>query len=570
MNKQTAASFLMQATLGADQQAIDDVAEKGVDAWLDRQFKAKLTPDDSYQQETSKIWKHFRRRLVRAHGKKAIDGDGNNPALPYNWYFRMAWWHKVLSVPSTSEHLLRHRIALALSEILVISENSQLELDAVAMASYYDIFYKHAFGQYSDILYEVSMHPCMGVYLSHMNNQKADPEKNIHPDENYAREIMQLFSIGLFELNQDGSRKKDKQGRDIPTYDNRDIKEMARVFTGLKAARYLYEWNTGFFPYNNTPVEFADGVSKVYKTIPFVDMISPMLMDEKFHDRGAKKLLKGRINIGPGQSGKSDIQQAVSALVSHPSTAPFIARKLIQQLVTSNPSPNYIQAVAAQFGSKGNMAAVVRTILTHPEARRPEKLKSPLLRVSQLLRAFNVRNQSGKLWLVGDDIKESLGQLALASPTVFNFYRPDYTPHGPIENKGQVAPEFELHNSATSVAYINTMYYWFFGDYFPLVSTRISRAHKNIVELDPDTLHASGANKLAPDFSFELELARKGQIDQLIEHVSLLLTGNKKCDVKRDIKGAVSNYPDESVWVVQTVVFMIAISPQFAVLEAAA
>ena len=570
MNTEQAACFLMQASLGSDYQTIQQVSEQGAEHWLDSQLNSSLQPDDRFYKKTSDVWQYFRQKLLQEHGIKTINGEGNNPALPYKYYFRMAWWDKTLSLPANSDALLRHRVALALSEILVISENSQLELDALAMGNYYDILYRHAFGSYQDMLQEVSMNPCMGVYLSHMNNQKADSNQNIHPDENYAREIMQLFSIGLYELNMDGSRKKDSQGRDIPTYDNRDIKVMARIFTGLKAASYRYEWKADFFPYTGDPIQFNDGVSKAYKTIPFVDMVKPMVVDEIFHDKDSKRLLKGRIDLPARQKGEQDIREAVNALVAHPSTAPFIAHKLIQQLVTSNPSPEYIQAVAEKFGPKGDMKAVIKAILLHPESRRPKKLKAPVIRVTQILRAFNASNVSGKYWLTGDDIKESLSQLPLASPTVFNFYKPDYAPQGVIENKGLVAPEFELHNASTSVAYINTMYTWIFGEYLPLVSTEISREYNNIAELDPERLEKNDIDRLGLNFKAELKLARAGELDQLIERMSLILTGSKDCLVKREIKQAINNYPDEPLWVVQTIAFMITISPQFAILEAAA
>ncbi len=566
--RQEASRFLMQATLGADHETIEKVSRQGTTSWLDEQLDTGLKNNDRYLKKTSEIWQSFRKKLVKAHGVKALDGDGNNPALPYQWYFRMAWWDKNLS--SDTENLLRHRVALALSEILVISENSQLELDAEGLASYYDILYTNAFGSYKDMLYDVSMHPTMGVYLSHLNNRKADPSKNIHPDENYAREIMQLFSIGLFELNMDGTRKKDANGNDIPTYDNRDIKEMARIFTGLKASQYLYEWDTGFFPFSGDNISFSDGVSKTYKSIPFVDMVNPMVIDDKYHDTGAKKLLGGRINLKARQRGKKDIRMAVKALVAHPSTAPYIAHKLIQQMVTSNPSPAYVQAVASKWGPEGDMKAVIREIFTHPEAQKGKKLKSPILRVTQLMRAYNATNSSGKLWLTGDDIKEQLSQHPLAAPTVFNFYKPDYSPHGKITNKGLVAPEFELHNSSTSVSFINTMYGWFFGEYYPLVSTQISQSVNNVPELDPDTLFSNKRDALYLDFSEELVLARRKKFKDLIRRVSLTLNGTEKCDVEREIMSAISNYPTESKWVVQTVVFIVSISPQFAVLEGAA
>lgn len=586
-NTQSEASrFLMQATLGADQSLINQVARQGIEPWLEQQLGTALDQPNTYRDKTGEIWKHFRRRFKRNYGEGAINGDGNNPALPYKWYFHMAWWHEALS-NDQPQHLLRQRIAQALSELLVISDNSVLELDAEGMASYYDILYRHAFGSYSDMLYEVSMHPCMGVYLSHMNNRKADPSKHIHPDENYAREIMQLFSIGLFELNADGTRKKDASGQDIPTYDNRDIKQLARVFTGLKAHSYEYEWLTSFWSsdYNGYPVGFEDGVEKTYKTVPFVNMIQPMNVDESYHDREPKQLLKGHISLPGGQSGEQEIHTVVQRLVAHPSTAPFVAKHLIQQLVTSNPTRDYVEAAARKFGARGDMKAMLREILTYPlhnpVSSRPsrsgrktvksQKLKSPLLRTTQLLRAFNVHNRSGKLWLTGEMFGSELSQHPLSAPTVFNFYKPDFVPHGPVEAAGLVAPEFELHNSATSIAYVNLMYYWFFGEYYPGVSTVISSEEGiyNAPELDPDRLLYRKKDKLNLYLDEWKQLARyPSQHDELIQQMSLMLTGKKQLPIHARIKQAFSSYANNPLWVVQTVAFMIAISPEFTVLEA--
>lgn len=579
--KQEASRFLMQATLGADEATIEQVAKQGVSSWLDDQLSGGLPTDDSFEAETTEIWKHFRHKLKRRYGTSAINGEGNNPALPYKFYFHMAWWHKTLT--ASPEQLLRHRVAQALSEILVISDNSVLELDAEGMANYYDILYRNAFGRYGDILEQVSLHPCMGVYLSHMNNRKADPSRNIHPDENFAREIMQLFSIGLFELNEDGSRKKDAAGRDIPTYDNRDIKELARVFTGIQAHSYEYEWQTSFWPkeYNGAALNFADGVEKTYKTIPFVNMRKPMKIDESYHDRGSKSLLKGHIKLPGRQTGEQEIRTVVERLVSHPSTAPFIARHLINQLVTSNPTPEYIRAVARKFGSQGDMKAAVREILTYPLQHRTsigqsyevqsQKLKSPLLRVTQLLRAFGAHNQSGKLWITGDSIEDALEQHPMSAPTVFNFYKPDYVPHGPLRDAGLVAPEFELHTSATSIAYVNMMYYWLFGDYYPLVSTEINSdpAIQNAPELNPDILSRPGKDKIKLNWSEEVAMAKsRSRHEELIDRISLKLTGKTNLPIKRKIKKSFATYDGNPLWVVQTIVFMIAISPEYTVLEA--
>lgn len=576
--------FLSQATLGFDNRLLDHVTEIGIAAWLDEQLNSRVD-EGTFQRLTEEIWHHFRKKLVTEHGEAAINGDGNNPALPYKWYFHMGWWHHTLT---SREHLLRQRVALALSELLVISDNSALELDGIGMASYYDLLYRHAFGKYTDLLYDVSLHPCMGIYLTHMNNRKAVPAQNIHPDENYAREIMQLFTIGLYELNPDGTRKK-AGNDDIPTYDNRDISGLARVFTGLKASSYEYEWVTSFWDnsYNGYPVDFGDGIDKTYKTIPFVNMTSPMAGDEKYHDRGAKSLLKGRIKLPGNQNVSDEIRQTVNGLVAHPNTAPFVATHLIRQLVSSNPSPDYVAAVARSFGSEGDLKAAVETTLLYPQNNRimkkgdgsggnrkePEaqKMKAPILRATQLLRGFNVNNRSKRLWLIGDDLQEVLQQHPLSAPTVFNFYKPDFVPHGPLEKAGLTAPEFELHTSATSIGYVNLMYYWFFGDYLPAVSTEINRTPQinNVAELDPEILQQNSEDRLFFDFIEELEMAADPALhDQLIERLSVHLTGRQNLPIKDDIKEAFNSYSDQPLWVVQTICFLLSVSSYFVIQEA--
>lgn len=218
-----ASFFLMQATLGANYDTISNVASTGIETWLDNQLNSSFDNTDSFENRVNQIWQYFKTQAITASGD---NGSGNiigvgNATLPYNFYFRMAWWHRTLAKANSnmnvnnpitnakeidSNDLVRHRIAQALSEIIVISDKSNLELDALGMANFYDIFYENAFGNYSDILKEVSLHPCMGVYLTHLNNKKENG--NQHPDENYARELMQLFTIGLNELNSDASEKK--------------------------------------------------------------------------------------------------------------------------------------------------------------------------------------------------------------------------------------------------------------------------------------------------------------------------------------------------------------------------
>lgn len=577
-----ASRFLMQATLGANYSTIEQVATTGPTQWLTQQLNHTVANGDSFLQKTSSIWQDFRARLLAQVGgdSSRLDGAGNAAALPYWLYWRMAWWQRTLAKGSNesagfeynSENMVRHRVAQALSEIIVISDASNLELDAEGFASFYDLLYKHAFGSYSDLLGDISLHPCMGAYLTHMNNQKADEAKNIHPDENFAREIMQLFSIGLFELNPDGSRKKDADGNDIPTYTNADITELARVYTGIKAASYDYEWPNfdNDWPYiQGQPVSFDEGVDLQYRRIPFVDMISLMSSDENYHDQGAKRLLNGHIDLPAGQSTVKDIRDVAKQLTSHPSTAPFVAYRLIQQLVTSNPSPSYVQSVAEAFGRNGDLKATVRAILTHDEAANGVKLKSPALRTTQILRAFNAYNDSGKMWVLGERLKASVDQHVMSSPTVFNFYLPDYQPHGAIEDANQVAPEFELHTSSNSVNYANLMYQWFFGEDLPPVSTVLHAQDETLPEVDFTRL-TNAADKLKLDLSVEEAMAANGEYDALIERISLLLTGSSNIAIKARIKEAFDGFKDDPVngpkWVVQTVLFMISISPEFTVL----
>lgn len=630
----------MQATLGADQGTVEEVAAAGIVPWLDQQLDESpgggghLSSRRTFEEKVSELWSGtdgtagFRQAFVERWTEARVNGEGNNPALPYKYYFRMAWWHAALSkgllvdydgaapyalpdpqsgAPAITEreadrsNLVRQRIAQALSEIVVVSDDSKLELDAVGLGSFYDILYRNAFGSYATLLEEVSLHPCMGVYLSHMNNRKGDPSANIHPDENYAREIMQLFTIGLYELNRDGTPKLDAQGQRIPTYDNTDIKELARVFTGLSAATYEYEWPSArvgedgteltFASINGYPVTFDDDVSALFKAPPFVDMISRMALHDAYHDLEPKRLLGGHIDLpqrtagASGEATRADISEAVQRLVAHPSTAPFIATRLIERLVTSNPLPAYVDAVAAAFGESGNLGAAVRTLLTYPlenpvtaavgegGTTGPQKLKSPMLRTTQLLRAFRAQTPSMRHWGVGLLMEDAVRQHPVASPTVFNFYKPDFAPHGPIEEAGAVAPEFELHNASTSIGYVNMMYEMLFGEALPMMTTVISADTSNIPELEFERNRSRAGDVLAFDFSAELALAENpGQHVALIERVSTLLTGRSEHPERDGILSVISQYdsrePLQRLWLVQTVVFLIVISAQYAVLEA--
>jgi len=551
MTKNKASKFLMQASIGANMKDIEHLSKIGKKAWIQEQFLK--TPNDSCEEKVDAIWNHFVKDLSENWGRAKIVGNGL--VLPYWMYWRMSWWDTALK----TEEVLRHRIALALSEILVISDKSILELNSYGLANYYDMLYKHAFGNYEELLYDVSMHPCMGVYLTHLNNPKENKEKNIHPDENFAREVMQLFTVGLYELNLDGTKKVDKDGNSIATYDNKDIKQVARVFTGLGPGKYWWPWED----YSSYPVSWGIKENKV----PNIDLSIPMQPFEQWHEKGEKILLK-KHKIKKGQSTKEDIKETIKFLVHEQNTAVFISKKLIQSLTTSNPSKKYIKDISKTFmdnghGKTGDLKAVISKILLHKEASKGVKLKEPMLRTTQILRGFGAYNDSGKLWGTGFNIEQNIKQHPLSAPSVFNFFQNDYSPHGMIKNKGLVAPEFQLMDAATSIAYVNLMYEWFFGEDYLLISTKASSTAFDQPELDYTKLNKDDLIKL--NLKYEKKLAKENP-SKLIDHLSLILTaGRLEDENKKDILESIKLYKNRADWIVQTTLFMITISPDFTV-----
>ncbi|WP_395748212.1 DUF1800 family protein [Prosthecobacter sp.] len=452
-----AARFLIQAAFGPDQDDTDaDIIPENVEALMAMGLEAWI--DDQFTRPIGYIQPYTNWALQYANGM-ALYGN----------YKEHAWWERAMGVPklrpdSTTTQLpdpLRQRVAFALSEILVTSDRPEtLAVDYEGMANYYDIFEENAFGNYLDILKKVAMHPVMGVYLSHLGNQKANPALNIHPDENFAREIMQLFTIGLWQLETDGTRKTypvghPQAGQFIPTYSNSDITELARVFTGLT-------WNdSATFNPNN----LING-----------DRLHPMKIFDAYHDCGAKTLLNGYVvaastpsSGSTGTAGTADITAAVTNLFNHPNVGPFVGRLLIQRFVTSNPSHAYIGRVAAKFndngsGVRGDMKAFIKAILTDPEARDPAmmdsptfgKMLEPFLRVVNLVRAFNGASVSGRYPL--DQFNLDHQQDPQNSPSVFNFFLPGHSPAGPVTQMGLVAPEFQILNATSAITGANYFY----------------------------------------------------------------------------------------------------------------
>ncbi|MEM0895849.1 MAG: DUF1800 family protein [Verrucomicrobiota bacterium] len=532
--------FLQQATMGSTYATIQSVSSTGIPVWIENQFNLPATS-----------------HVAMNNALTIQETDETGEMIPESAYI-WTWWETALY----SDDALRQRVAFALSEILVIAQTTDLLEDIFwGVATYYDILVLNAFGNYRDILYQVSTNPAMGHFLSHVKNRPTDLPNNIFPDENYAREVMQLFSIGLFELNQDGTRKKDAQGNDIPTYDNTDITNFAKVFTGLTFNPQNPNNGTPWYGESDQgPVASIDdylGADESWMGIQ-------MTQFEPMHESGLKVLLNGTTTNGNIQQ---DLDAAIDNLFNHPNTGPFVGRLLIQRLVTSNPSPQYVYRVAAAFndngsGVRGDMKAVVRAILLDPEARNRSsignsefgKLREPVLRHTHLGRAFQYRPSSGFLRMDGYDGQESYGQRPMRAPSVFNFYLPDHQPLGPIKDAGLVAPEFQITTATTTIKTLN-----FFATAIPF---------EYIVPVEDET---NPGLTLVDDFSVEEQLVQSGNISGLLDRLDILLTRGQMAPTTRAalevaINGAVGSGA-ESWEVARFAVSLVASSPDFAVLR---
>ncbi|ULC60818.1 DUF1800 domain-containing protein [Flaviramulus sp. BrNp1-15] len=447
--------FLAQATFGTDLNYIKTVSENPFEDWIDSQFAMN---SQSMGILTQSIYNQAKNIYV-ANGGNADDYFG-----PFWPHFQYAWWQSNIG----NQDLLRQKVALALSEFLVISWDSALGDYGVGLGSYYDVLKDNAFGNFRELLLEMTLHPMMGGYLSHYNNPRSFPEQNIHPDENFAREVMQLFTIGLYELNQNGTYVLDSNGDRIPTYNNDDIKEFAKVFTGLGPAEVMEnEWNV--------TANFGVGFYFAIKD-------KSMVMYDDWHQPGEKHLLNG-YTVPSGQSGMKDIEDAIDNLFNHQNIAPFVSLRLIQQMVKSNPSPGYIGRVSAAFnntkGVRGDMKAVIKAILLDEEARSCSwienptqgKLIEPMVRYFNVARQIDLNNQNNLNWNVGYNFFNATRQLPLAAPHVFNFYLPDYVPSSEFDAANLLGPEFQIHNSASSLAYVNEVDYWTYPQWYSILNT---------------------------------------------------------------------------------------------------
>jgi uncharacterized protein (DUF1800 family) len=500
--------FLNQASFGATLDESQVVIDMGFAAWIDREL---ATP-------ASLQLPHLR-SLPAPQNRAELHADRVD-----------VWFRNVVN----GSDQLRQRVAFALSEIMVVSQLGALQQAPYSVADYYDQLALNAFGNYRDLIEIVTLHPAMGVYLSMLGNQKPNPALSIRPDENYARELMQLFSIGLVELNLDGSVKTDSVGQPVPTYNQSVIEGFAHVFTG---------WN-----YAGAPAFQQAFLNDNNQTVP-------MQLYPAFHDDGAKTLLRG-VTVPAGQTGDQDLAMALDNIFNHPNVGPFIAIRLIQRLVTSNPSPGYVARVASVFnnngsGVRGDLGAVVKAILLDSEARPAMhmeidgKIKEPLMRLTQLWRAYGANSQSGVFPLFPAYI--IFGQGPLQAPHVFNFFSPFYAPPGEIRNSGLVAPELQI-----ATEYQNT----FATNYFFLLTF-----DWNSEKQDP------GQDEVLIDIGEEIALA--GDTNALVDLVAgKLLAGEISATLRAEMVNMIDRVriaaPGNNAALAAEAIYFVISSPEFA------
>jgi uncharacterized protein (DUF1800 family) len=527
-----AVRLLQQASFGPTTASIDSLAATTNAVWIDQQialpWAASFVP--------------------YIDGKFALGEDYRPKGSKYsaNWPAYRFW-----STAASANDQLRRRVGFALHEIFVVSTiDSNLYFHSRAYANYLDLLNKHALGNFRNLIEDIALSPVMGIYLSHMRNPKEDPVTGRMPDENFARELMQLFTIGLHELNPDGTVKTGADGKPIETYGNADVMALAKVFTG---------WSWGFPDNELTTNNFRWGNPDYSSTKDRRIDLQRMKNYPGQHSTAEKKLFAGKpwaVTIPANGTPDSDLRTALDTLFNHPNVGPFIGRQLIQRLVTSNPSPAYVARVAAAFnnngrGVRGDMAAVVRAILLDTEARTTPpaaaKLREPALRITQWMRAFGATSPSGDYMVTGD--LEPLGQRIYAPPSVFSYFRPGYVPAGTaMATAGATAPEFQIVNEGSTAAWVN-----------------LAR------NMAGSGIGWNGSSHdLLSSMATPTSLVSTGNVNALIEHLNLLLfAGTMSAELKFDILDAVSGVAgsdaNSHAWRARIALFMALASPEYLV-----
>jgi uncharacterized protein (DUF1800 family) len=576
--------LLLQATYGPTLEEIERVKQLGTVGWIDNQLSMRSAYTNSEDSWPSHLQRTRQIALRAEPGKDWLSGGVfNQSTADYSSldYQMAAWWENALGSPSneTGSDQLRQRIAYALSQLLVTSDSVPiLRYRGESLATYYDLLARHAFGNYRTLLGEIARSPAMGVYLSHQGNAKAKASTGSRPDENFAREVIQLFTIGLYELNLDGSPNRDGNtntypdpGKNmVPTYTQNDIEEMAKVMTGWDLAG-----NSHFGRLSTRGGDFT----------------RPMVFHPERHEDESASGGDGSVTVMgetfalDSGTDRSGLDTALDLLFNHPNVAPYVSRHLIQRLVTSNPSSAYLARIARVFnnngnGVKGDLKAVVRAILLDPEARDEShlldpsygKAKEPLLAITQLLRAIHASPLNG--WSSQEDVamngvywfrapQKRLGQGPLRSPSVFNFYSPSHIPRSDhFITHDIVGPEFQIQTDQMLIDYNNLVYS--LTHYFE--KNRIIHVSQMTLAEFADRLHYYSEKVLLTNLDTELaifEQALEGDsnrdfssiddtsqdsegdtpkanaVDALLDHLDLLLLGG---NMSQEYRSAMKHY----------------------------
>ncbi len=543
VSPQDAARFLDEATFGATDADIHDVSMNGYQAWLTEQFGMQPTPSEPAV-ELALIVNNPPCAVgnVTCNAALFVENDTDENLV------QGAFWQQSL----TASDELRQRVKYALSQLFVISSNNSTAIQNMPRgeASYYDMLGTDAFGNFRQLLQDVTLSPMMGQFLSMLGNDKGNATTD--PDENYAREVMQLFTIGLWQLNDDGTQQLDSTGNPIPTYANADVMGLAAVFTG-------FGWN---IPGDNSDNAWSNCC--VYVGTGFGEELLPMQSFASHHSTVQKQFLGVTIPASGSADPNGDLTIALDTLFNHPNLPAFFSKQMIQHLVTSNPSPAYVNRVAQVFkddgtGVRGNLQAVITAILLDTEARssatdvaNPQfgKVREALLRYTEWARAFTAQSRTGSFDLGStEDPIYGLGEMWLRSPTVFNWFSPGYTPPGTtLATDGLLAPEVQMTNVSTVVGYINSLQNAIGGN-------------------------AAGGPDVFSSYATEMSLAATP--DQLLDRINLLLmAGQMSSTLYSEILNAIASIPIPSgdqnainaalLSRVQTAIYLTVASPDFA------
>lgn len=510
-NDAEAARFLTQATYGPTVAEIARLRAIGYSEWLRQEFNKPATAARPYMEAVNEA------RLA----------DGQSGVSHNNRLDR--WFHTA----ATGGDQLRQRAAFALSQILVISDqNSTLGGEPIQVSEYWDILARNAFGNYRELLDQVTWNPSMGKYLSHFRNRKASADGLRQPDENYAREVMQLFTVGLIERNNDFTPILNG-GQPIPTYNQSVVTEYAKVFTG--------------FNYNNATT-ISNGTNTYLR----------MKCIESEHDTTLKTVIGGS-TIPAGQDCPSDVDDGLDLLFAHPNIAPFVSRQLIQRFTSSSPSSAYIQRVAQKFldngfGERGDLSAVIRQVLMDPEARNAPtanggKPREPMLRLTAMWRAWDAQMPAadtyGNIAMGMTNPSGTFGQRPLGADTVFNFFEPDYQQPGVIADAGLYSPEFQTLNESTLTSMSNSYYTYSWNSYVGMSSPPSNRP---LLNLAPLVALASDPTAMVAEVNRRMMYgSMTSNMQNVLRNMLIFMDGASAIDKAR------------------TVVYVTALSPEYAV-----